>query len=126
MGSFVRPRVTSWRSEGNATKPITSRETAAQDARTSFRHPQVSIVSWTCSAISLPWSQCSVPDQRTALAELLRVVRPGGQLRFYEHGAATDAHWSRLQRRLGHVWPLFAGGCHLCRDTEQSINEAGF
>jgi ubiquinone/menaquinone biosynthesis C-methylase UbiE len=69
---------------------------------------------------------CSVPDQRTALAELFRVVRPGGQLRFYEHVAATDAHWSRLQRRAEHVWPLFAGGCHLCRDTEQAIIDAGF
>ena len=69
---------------------------------------------------------CSVPDQRTALAELFRVVRPGGELRFYEHVGATDLRWARLQRRAERVWPRFAGGCHLCRDTEQAIAEAGF
>ncbi len=69
---------------------------------------------------------CSVPDQQTALAELFRVVRPGGQLRFYEHVVARDARGLRLQHRVERVWPLFAGGCHLCRDTEQAITRAGF
>lgn len=69
---------------------------------------------------------CSVPDQQSALAELFRVVRPGGQLRFYEHVAATDVRWAQRQRRAERVWPLLAGGCHLCRHTEQAIVEAGF
>jgi ubiquinone/menaquinone biosynthesis C-methylase UbiE len=96
----------------------------------------VNVIDGTADAIPLPDASvdaavaslvlCSVPDQRSALAELFRVVRPGGQLRFYEHVAADDARWARLQRRAERVWPLFAGGCHLCRHTEQAIIEAGF
>lgn len=41
-----------------------------------------------------------MPDQGSALAELRRVIRPGGELRFYEHVAATDPRWAQWQRRV--------------------------
>jgi SAM-dependent methyltransferase len=69
---------------------------------------------------------CSVPDQATALAELTRVLRPGGELRFYEHVAADGARLRGLQRSLDHLWPRVAGGCHTARDTVAAIEAAGF
>lgn len=70
---------------------------------------------------------CSVPDQGQALAELYRVIRPGGELRFYEHVVAREPHGRRLQRFADATfWPHVAGGCHLSRDTGAAIEEAGF
>lgn len=69
---------------------------------------------------------CSVPSQDRALAELKRVIRPGGELRFYEHVLSRDEKLARLQHRLDHVWPFFAGGCHVSRDTRTAIERAGF
>jgi ubiquinone/menaquinone biosynthesis C-methylase UbiE len=69
---------------------------------------------------------CSVADQRAALAELHRVLRPGGELRFYEHVRAEDRRLASAQRVLDVVWPHLGGGCHSSRDTLEAIAEAGF
>jgi SAM-dependent methyltransferase len=69
---------------------------------------------------------CSVDDQATSLAELHRVIRPGGELRFYEHVAADDPTWRRRQRWVEPVWSRVGGGCHITRDTEAAISAAGF
>ena len=69
---------------------------------------------------------CSVPSQATALAELRRVLKPGGELRFYEHVLARDSRRARFQRLAGRVTPHVAGGCHPDRDTARAIEEAGF
>jgi SAM-dependent methyltransferase len=71
---------------------------------------------------------CSVPDQATALAELRRVLRPGGELRFYEHVVAERPCAARLQRVLdgAGLWAHAAGGCHLARDTLGALAAAGF
>jgi ubiquinone/menaquinone biosynthesis C-methylase UbiE len=70
---------------------------------------------------------CSVPHQATALAELRRVIRPGGELRFYEHVRAGGPGMSRAQRIADRTfWPHFAGGCHASRDTAAAIAAAGF
>jgi SAM-dependent methyltransferase len=71
---------------------------------------------------------CSVPSQERALAELHRVLRPGGELRFYEHVAAGEGPLAVVQRgvdRLG-IWPALFGGCHTARDTVGAIEQAGF
>jgi ubiquinone/menaquinone biosynthesis C-methylase UbiE len=69
---------------------------------------------------------CSVPSQAAALTELRRVLRPGGELRFYEHVIARDPRYARFQRIAGHVTPRLAGGCHPDRDTGRAIEHAGF
>jgi len=70
---------------------------------------------------------CSVPDQAVSLAELQRVLRRGGELRFYEHVLATG-RLGTVQRRLDAwgIWPRLSGGCHGARDTAAAIARAGF
>jgi ubiquinone/menaquinone biosynthesis C-methylase UbiE len=70
---------------------------------------------------------CSVPDPGRALAELHRVTRPGGELRFYEHVVAQRRAAALLQRLVDATfWPHMAGGCHMARDTLAEIGRAGF
>jgi ubiquinone/menaquinone biosynthesis C-methylase UbiE len=71
---------------------------------------------------------CSVPDQAAALAELHRVIRPGGELRFFEHVVAEERRVRALQRAVDGtgLWPRIAGGCHTTRDTGAAIAAAGF
>lgn len=70
---------------------------------------------------------CTVPDPEAALAELRRVVKPGGTFAFMEHVAAEDRpDRLRWQRRMDPVWKHLAGGCRLTRRTGQLIEAAGF
>jgi ubiquinone/menaquinone biosynthesis C-methylase UbiE len=69
---------------------------------------------------------CSVDDQQTALAELMRVIRPGGELRFFEHVRSDARLHAAAQAAVQPVWAQLGGGCHIARDTEQAIREAGF
>jgi SAM-dependent methyltransferase len=69
---------------------------------------------------------CTV-DAEAALAELRRVIRPGGELRFYEHVIARSPGMARAQRLADRTfWPHIAGGCHASRDTTAAIERAGF
>ena len=71
---------------------------------------------------------CTVPSAATALAELRRVLKPGGELRFLEHVRSQHPRKARLQQRLDRtgLWPRLAGGCHCSRDTVFAIEAAGF
>jgi ubiquinone/menaquinone biosynthesis C-methylase UbiE len=70
---------------------------------------------------------CSVPSQERALAEARRVLRPGGELRVYEHVRAEGPWIGRTQRALdATVWPRLFGGCHTHRDTGAAVAAAGF
>ena len=69
---------------------------------------------------------CSVPDQATVLRDLRRILKPGGELRFYEHVRAGSPRLARVQDAIAPVWPCFGGGCHPNRDTAAAIARAGF
>jgi SAM-dependent methyltransferase len=71
------------------------------------------------------FSLCTIPDPALALAEVRRVLRPGGSLHFLEHGLASDAGVARWQRRLDPVQRRVCGGCHLSRDVPGLVTAAG-
>lgn len=70
---------------------------------------------------------CSVPNQATTLAEILRVLKPGGRFVFFEHVAAPQgSRLRRYQRMLRPAWKWFGDGCHPDRETWATIESAGF
>jgi ubiquinone/menaquinone biosynthesis C-methylase UbiE len=72
------------------------------------------------------WTLCSIPQAGPALAEMRRVLRPGGKLLFAEHGLAPDRAVRWWQDRLTPGWRRIGGGCHLNRPIRAMIEGAGF
>lgn len=72
------------------------------------------------------WTLCSIPDVSKALTEIYRVLKPGGQFRYVEHGLAPDASVAKWQHRLNGIQNVIADGCHLNRDISGLIRSAGF
>jgi ubiquinone/menaquinone biosynthesis C-methylase UbiE len=120
-----------------AIEPEGTLRATAEDAAKSAPVP-VTVVEGTADALPLGDGEadavvvslvlCSVPDQATALAEARRVLRPGGEIRFYEHVIARCQPKRTILQfadRSG-LWPKIAGGCHPARDTGAAIEAAGF
>jgi ubiquinone/menaquinone biosynthesis C-methylase UbiE len=72
------------------------------------------------------WTLCTIPNAPRALAEMRRVLKPGGALLFVEHGRAPEPGVARWQDRLDPLWSRIAGGCHLNRKMDELISSSGF
>ena len=120
-----------------AIEPEPTLRAAAEEAAAKARIP-VTVEAGTADTLPLGDGEvdaavaslvlCSVPDQARALRELRRVIRPGGELRFYEHVIARcqPKRAMLLLADRSRVWPAIAGGCHPARDTGAAIQAAGF
>ena len=72
------------------------------------------------------FTMCSVLDQARSLAELRRILKPGGTFLFAEHGRSPDANIARWQERIDPLWSRLMGNCHLSRPVTAAIEKAGF
>lgn len=80
----------------------------------------------SCDGALCTFTLCTIPGVEQALAELRRVLKPGGRFHFLEHGLAPDAKTQSWQRRLDPLEKRLADGCHLTRDPVELVKAAGF
>lgn len=112
-----RLRAKAGRAAATAPVPVTVRPGVAEDL-------DVDDASFDVAVASLVL--CSVSDPVRALAELRRVLRPGGELRFYEHVRGRTPGKVRFQRYADLLWPCLSAGCHVSRPTDEWIARSGF
>ena len=80
----------------------------------------------SADSIVVTYTLCSVPKTIEALRDMRRVLRPGGELIFCEHGAAPEPSVRRWQERLNPIWQKAAGGCRLNLQIPTLLEQGGF
>ena len=76
--------------------------------------------------VLITYTMCTIPDIKLSNYEIMRVLKPEGQLLFCEHGLAPDKNIAKWQRRINPIWSKLAGGCNLNRDIPKLITSSGF
>lgn len=87
---------------------------------------EIPLAQGSADTVVLTYTLCTLPQVERALAEMARVLKPGGELLFCEHGAAPDEGVRRWQDRLDPVWKALSGGCHLNRRVPALLEGGGF
>jgi len=87
---------------------------------------QMPLESKTIDTALVTYSFCSIPKPELALAEIRRVLKPGGRLLFCEHGRSTNPGTAKWQDRVNPIWKSLAGGCNINRNMAELISGAGF
>src|SRR5262249_46793293 len=106
-----------------------ARRIAAAARPTEFRAAsgeQLPFAAGSFDTVVTTLSLCTIPDVDRALAEIRRVLAPGGQYLFMEHGLHHDPKVQKWQHRLNGLNRLIAGGCNMNRDIKGLIERAGF
>ncbi len=101
----------------NADFEIEVRQESAED---------MSLETASADTALVTYSFCTIPRPELALAEIRRVLKPGGRLLFCEHGRSTNPGTVKWQDRLNPLWKKLAGGCNLNRNIAGLIQDAGF
>lgn len=91
-----------------------------------LRGEEIPLEDACVDAVTSAWTMCTIPDLRRALGEVRRILRPGGALHFLEHGLSPDPRVAKWQHRLAPCFALCGGGCHLDREIDVLIRDAGF
>jgi len=91
-----------------------------------LRGEEIPMDTGSFDTVVMTYTLCSIEDRMAALAQMRRVLRPGGRLLFAEHGLAPDAAVARWQARLNPIWSAVGGGCHLDVPVPTRLEEAGF
>ena len=105
------------RAAEEAAIPVAFTEGTAEEISLDDRSVDTAVTTWTL---------CSIPSGVRALREVRRVLKPGGQLLFVEHGLSPEENVRKWQDRLTPLWKRIGGGCHLNRPIRQMIETAGF
>ncbi len=87
---------------------------------------EIPLADASVDTVLVTYTLCTIPDTTPALRQMSRVLRPGGELIFCEHGAAPDVSVRRWQDRLNPMWQRLAGGCNLNRPIPLLIEAGGF
>lgn len=107
-----------------------ARERAAQVAFPvdflTLRGEEIPLDDASVDTVLLTYTLCTIPDPVRALAQMRRVLKPGGRLVFAEHGRAPDPGVARWQDRINGLWKVLFGGCNLNRDIPGLLGAAGF
>ncbi len=91
-----------------------------------LRGEEIPLADHSVDTVVITYTMCTIPDLPTALAQMRRVLKPGGRMLFSEHGAAPDVSVGNWQERINPTWKKLAGGCNLNRRIDEEIRNAGF
>lgn len=91
-----------------------------------LRGEEIPLDDESIDTVVVAYTLCTIPDVKTAIAGMHKVLKPGGQLLFMEHGRSPKPNIERWQRRLNRPWGFAFGGCHLIRQPPELLTQAGF
>jgi ubiquinone/menaquinone biosynthesis C-methylase UbiE len=87
---------------------------------------EIPLQAHSVDTVLVTYILCTIPDVNRVFQEMARVLKPGGELIFCEHGAAPDVGVRRLQDCINPIWKCVGGGCHLNREIPKLIERGGF